>query len=74
MKLGRFDSKKPYFQGVAIATLLAGAVILSLGIVELGFNLWGNTDYTAPFFKVVGGLVVISLGYIHLELEMIRIK
>lgn len=74
MMFKKFDNHKPYFRNVAIATLLCGAAILALGIVELGMNLWGNTEYSAPLFKMVAGLIVTSLGYIHLELEMLRIK
>jgi len=70
----KFDNHKPYFQSVAIATLLVGAAILALGIVELLLNIGGNANYSAPMFKIVGGLIVTSLGYIHLELEMLRIK
>jgi hypothetical protein len=74
MTFRNFDSHKPYFRGVAMATLLCGAVILALGIAELAINMWGNSDYTDPLFKIIGGLIVASLGYIHLELELIRIK
>jgi len=68
----KFDSKKPYFLDVAIATLLSGAGILALGLVELGFNVWGHESFAAPMSKVIGGLVVLSLGYIHMELELMR--
>jgi hypothetical protein len=74
MKFKNFDNHKPYFRGVAIATLLCGAVIIALGVVELAMNILGSSDYTAPLFKIIGGLAVTSLGYIHLELEMLRIK
>jgi hypothetical protein len=74
MKFKDFDARKPYFRGVAIATLLCGAVILALGIVELIMNIWGNTIYSEPLFKIIGGLAVTSLGYIQLELELLRIK
>jgi len=70
----KFDDKKPYFWGVAIATLLSGAAILALGLVELGFNLWRDGSFVSPISKVIGGLVVLSLGYIHLELEMMRVS
>ncbi len=67
-------SHKRYFASVAIATLLVGAAILALGVVEVGFNLWGGGAFVSPMMKVIGGLVVLSLGYIHLELELIRTK
>ena len=70
----KVDNKKPYFYGVAIATLLSGAAIVALGIVELGFNVFGHSyNFNSPVSKIVGGLVVLSLGYIHLELELMRI-
>ncbi len=74
MNIRNLDSKKPYFRSVAIATLLCGAAILALGIIELGMNLWGKSDFSSPMSKVIGGLAVLSLGYIHLELELLRIK
>ena len=67
------DRPKQQFMGVAIATLLVGAIIIALGVVELGFNFWGTTAYSVPTYKIIGGLIVMSLGYIHLELEMLRI-
>jgi hypothetical protein len=70
----KLKAHKREFQGVALATLLSGAGILALGLVELGFNMWGDGSFTSPMMKVIGGLIVLSLGYIHLELELIRTK
>ena len=74
MRLKNFDNHRPYFRGVAIAVLLCGVVILALGLVELALNLFNNDAYSAPMFKIIGGLIVLALGYIHFELEMLRIK
>jgi hypothetical protein len=74
MMFRKFDNHKPYFRGVAIATLLTGAVFAALGGAELVLNLLGGYSFAAPIFKIIGGLAVLSLGYIHLELEMLRIK
>jgi hypothetical protein len=74
MTFRKFDNHKPYFRGVALATLLVGAVLAALGAAELILNLWGNGTFTSPIFKIIGGLAVMSLGYIHLELEMMRVK
>ena len=70
----KFDRHKLYFRGVAIVTLLSGAALLALGLVELGFNLFGNYAFAYPVFKIIGGFAVLSLGYIHLELEYLRVK
>ena len=74
MTFRKFDNHKPYFRGVAMATLLTGAVLAALGAAELILNLWWNYEFTSPIFKIIGGLAVMSLGYIHLELEMMRVK
>ncbi len=66
--------KEPIFLSVAIATLLMGAAILALGLVEMGFNIWGDTSFDSPMSKIIGGLVVMSLGYIHMTLELMRVK
>lgn len=70
----KLDKHKAYFRGVALAVILAGAAVLALGVVELGLNLWGNGGYAWPLGKIIGGLIVLTLGYVHLELEEIRIK
>lgn len=70
----KLDKHKAYFLGVAMAVIIAGAAILALGLVELGLNLWDSSNYYSPLSKVIGGLVVLALGYIHLELEEIRVK
>ncbi len=57
-----------------MATILCGAAIFALGVVELLFNLFGTTNFVSPVGKIAVGLVATSLGYIHLELEQIRIK
>ena len=74
MKLTDINKHKTYFKGVALATILCGAVILALGLVEWGMNYWGSSSFSEPVLKVIGGLVVLSLGYIHLELELLRVK
>ena len=68
------DKHKPYFRGVAMAIILCGVFLLAVGIVEMSLNLWRSSSYSQPFFKIVGGFIVLALGYIHLELEEIRIK
>lgn len=73
MTFNLLDAKKRGFMGVAITTLLAGATIIALGLVELGFNLWDKGTFASPMSKIIGGLIVLSLGYIHLELEIMRL-
>lgn len=67
-----FDPHKPYFYGVAMFIILFGSVLLALGAVELGLNLIGTSSFNQPLLKVMGGVIIIALGYIHLELELLR--
>ena len=68
------DSSKPYFWGVAMFLIIAGALLLAVGLVEWLMSWLGGPTYADLTLKVVGGLVVLALGYIHLELELLRLK
>lgn len=70
-----FDPHKPYFYGVALAFIIFGSAIVAIGIVEWIVNLYStNNPFLAPSFKVIAGVIVTALGYIHLELELLRIQ
>ncbi len=71
---GFIHHRTPHFIGVALATIITGAGVTAVGLVQLTWNIFGEMAFNAPFSKVVAGLVIISLGYIHLELELIRTK
>lgn len=66
-------SKAP-FMGVALFVILSGAIILAIGLIQWVFNVFADMSSYAPSAKVIGGLVVLALGYIVLELEMMRTK
>ena len=66
------NPKEISFYGVGIVLIILGAGILSVGAVEWLFNYFGATGFVAPLFKVIGGAVVLGLGYIQIELELIR--
>ena len=68
------NRKNVSFFGVSIALILSGAIILSVGAVMWLFNVYGDSSFAMPSAKVIGGLVVMALGYIQLELEWIRTK
>ncbi len=63
------------FLAVALAIILAGAVIFAFGVVGWLINVGQASNIIAlPGLKVIGGLIVISLGYIQLELSLLRRK
>lgn len=68
------DANKVSFLGVAIIFILSGATILALGLVMWLFNVCGDASFSIPSSKVIGGLVILALGYIVLELELLRKK
>jgi uncharacterized membrane protein YdcZ (DUF606 family) len=68
------DLKKITFYPVALALILFGAGITGYGIFAWFCNVygWAGAPYNEPSMKVMGGAMIIALGYIHLELELLR--
>lgn len=62
------------FRGVALFTILLGAGIFAYGAAELFLNLFKNYHLSFPVFKMIGGWIIIALGYIHFNLELMRDK
>lgn len=63
------------FVGVAVAFILAGAAIFTFGLVGWLVNsMLSETINAIPSVKIIGGLVVMALGYIQLELGILRNK
>jgi len=59
------------FYNVAVCFIAIGAVIATFGM--LAWLIGGNL-IAYPFFKVIAGLLIMSLGYIQLELGLLRSK
>lgn len=68
------DPEKIGFFGVSLLLILAGIVIFSFGSVMWLFNFYGDSTFSFPAAKIIGGLVVLALGYVVLELEFLRKK
>ena len=68
------DPHKPYFRAVALALILFGAAIVAGGLAELILNIFLDFGFFAPAFKIIGGALVLGMGYIQLELELLRIQ
>lgn len=66
------NPKEISFFGVAILVLLSGAAIFAYGAVAWLFNVYQDTGFAMPSLKIIGGLVVMSLSYIQIELELMR--
>lgn len=63
------------FVGVAISFILVGAAIFAFGLVGWLVNsMLDQTVNALPSMKIIGGLVVMALGYIQLELGLLRSK
>mgnify|MGYP001561132702 CR=1 FL=1 len=61
------------FYDVALALIIMGALILTYGLVGWLFNSFGSAcTFVFPSMKIMGGLVILALGYIQLELELLR--
>jgi uncharacterized membrane protein HdeD (DUF308 family) len=62
------------FYGVAMFLILIGAGTFSTGVVQTILETFFNWQFGWPLAKILGGLVILSLGYIVLELELMRQK
>lgn len=63
------------FVGVAISFILIGAAIFTFGSMAWLVNsLLEQTVNSMPSAKVIGGLVIMALGYIQLEIGLLRNK
>ncbi len=65
-------SKELSFWGVAASIIIFGSAILALGLVEWIFDMSGIAGFGYPMGKVLIGVVILALGYIVLELELMR--
>jgi len=60
---------------VAIGLIVLGIVIFVYGSVAWLFNIYSvDAGFYFPSFKVIGGAIIMALGYIQLELEITRQK
>lgn len=62
------------FRAVAVFTIFLGAVIFALGAAAWYLNVVGGFNFFFPASKMIGGWIIVSLGYIHLSLELMRDK
>ncbi|MBI4947963.1 hypothetical protein HY844_00155 [Candidatus Berkelbacteria bacterium] len=63
------------FVAVALVFILLGAAIFAFGAVSWMINtMQQQTIVAIPSIKVIGGLLVMCLGYIQLELGLLRDK
>lgn len=69
------DYDKISFRAVGIALILFGVIICAIALAAWFLLLLGYDGILAfPFFKVIGGVIIIGLGYLVLEAELIRKK
>ena len=71
---GRRSADNIKFYGVAMFIILAGVALLAVGLVQVLGQFLCEWQFGWPMAKVMAGLMIIALGYIVLELELIRRK
>lgn len=61
------------FVAVAMSFIVAGAGIFAFGAIAWLANVSAEkTLFALPSLKVIGGLIIMALGYIQLELGLLR--
>jgi hypothetical protein len=67
--------RKASFYSIGLTLILIGAAIVAFGGTGWLWNYFGGYNAVAfPSVKIIGGIVIIALGYIQLELDVIRRK
>lgn len=61
------------FLGISIALILMGAAIFATSAAAWFYNYFTDSSILYyPSTKAMGGLIILALGYIIFELELIR--
>lgn len=70
------DYNKISFMGVGMTFILFGAIVFAFAITAwfLQFFELSTASCAFPFFKAMGSAVIIGLGYVILEIELLRKK
>ena len=67
--------KDKSFIAVAVCMILAGIVFFVFGVLGWWVNVAAGQNLIAfPSLKAMGGLMIMALGYIQLELGLLRDK
>lgn len=74
--LSKRDYDKISFKGVGMAFILFGGIVFAFSMAAWFLRFFNLSTETCafPFFKAIGSAVVIGLGYIILEVELLRKK
>lgn len=68
------DLHKLNFAGVGLALIIFGIVTCAIGLAAWFLSALGMGSISYPFMKAIGGAMIIGLGYVVLELELLRKK
>lgn len=72
MNTNVLHSKEKTFYGVAIALIIVGAAIFVVGAIQALLQTLAGWGFGWPFGKVIGGLIILGMGYVILQLELLR--
>ena len=69
------DYDKISFKGVGLGMIIFGTLIFGISIADWYLVTLGENGLIAyPFFKAISGVIVIGMGYLILEIELLRKK
>lgn len=72
--LTKRDYNKISFVGVGLFFIIVGAVVVAFGLAGWLIQVSGGQVMAYPFFKAIAGMILIGLGYLILEIELLRKK
>jgi len=73
--MGLKSLKERNYENVALLFIVVGIFIFVYGLIGWLVNFMAETNYVAdPFRKIADGAILTVLGYIQMELELLRHK
>lgn len=67
------DYEKISYKSIGLVFILFGAIVFSFALASWLLQFYGYTGNLCafPFFKAIGAAVIIGLGYLILEMELL---
>jgi hypothetical protein len=62
------------FYSVGLAIIILGAAILAVGSAFWLMNFFFDYSFAIPSLKIMGGAIIMALGYLIVEMELLRQK
>ena len=69
----RGKKRRISYRDIGIALIIFGSAVIGVGIASCAMHQIGrNCFFSINFFEILGGILVLALGFVMMELELLR--